>query len=165
MWGPPCVPGWGAEAPLPGPSHLKEAVDSNVSREAESSCSSSGSENLVSERSECSSDSELEESGLAEVEAAEVEAVHRRFAELAKERRSAQRGFSSPPSAARTLLAQLGLAFSVRDRSDIVATDEPNLPVARIKTVAASVKATCKRHANCVLWISITPTRISEAMH
>jgi hypothetical protein len=37
--------------------------------------------------------------------------------------------------------------------------------VARIKTVQASVKTTWKRHANCVLWGSITPARISEAMH
>jgi hypothetical protein len=154
------------EAPLPGLSHLKEAVDSNFSREAESTCSSSDGENLVSESNEFSSDSELEDPGLAEAEAAEVLAVHNRFADQAKERKRARTLLSSPAHAAMTLLAKFGLACSSRDRSDIVATAAPSIVVARIKIiVSASVKTTCKRHPKCVLWISSTPTRISEAMH
>jgi hypothetical protein len=60
-----------------------------------------------------------------------------------------------------SLLAELGLAASLRDRNDVVAVHEPDSPViARIKAVAASVKVTCKRHAHCSLWVSVTATRI-----
>jgi hypothetical protein len=154
------------EAPLPRLSHLKEAVDSNIAREAESSSSSSGSENLVSDWSECSSDSELEDPDLAEAEAAEVLAIHRRFADLSQKRKSARTLLPSPTLAARTLLAKFGLAVSSRDRSDIVATAAPDIVVARTKIIAnTSVKTTCKLHPKCYLWVSSTPTRISEAMH
>lgn len=61
------------------------------------------------------------------------------------------------------LLAELGLALSAGDRDDIVAAREPGMPVvARMKSVAASIKTTCKRHPNCVLWVSVTRTRARD---